>query len=266
MLIWRVVTALILIPFAVWTIFLAREDIFYFIFLGIMLLGANEWTTLSKFDSFFKKGLFFTILIALIFLAAKLPAKGLLWLGTIFWIIPLYLCITFKGQTPKVLTFSWVKAILGWIVLLCAFHSMILLRAFPHYSWQILWLFLLIWASDIGAYFAGRSFGKRPLAQHVSPKKTLEGVLGGLLAAFLVALYAYYKMFPHWEWFAIAFITVLLGILGDLFESLMKRIANVKDSGKLLPGHGGVLDRLDSLIAALPFYTLSMSMMMGLYS
>ena len=118
---------------------------------------------------------------------------------------------------------------------------------------------LLAWAADVGAYFAGRSFGRRKLAPRVSPNKTWEGVLGGLVAAAAVALLGQ-------AWFgytAAAFLPLcvavaLASIVGDLTESLFKRQAGLKDSGQLLPGHGGVLDRIDSLTSAVPVFTLGM--------
>jgi phosphatidate cytidylyltransferase len=118
---------------------------------------------------------------------------------------------------------------------------------------------LLAWAADVGAYFAGRSFGRRKLAPRVSPNKTWEGVLGGLIAAAAVAVVG-----QAWFGFnATAFLPLcvavaLASIVGDLAESLFKRQAGLKDSGHLLPGHGGVLDRIDSLTAAVPVFTLGL--------
>ncbi|MBV6645981.1 MAG: phosphatidate cytidylyltransferase [Cyclobacteriaceae bacterium] len=116
-------------------------------------------------------------------------------------------------------------------------------------------LLLIIWASDTGAYFAGTMFGKTKLFERISPKKSWEGSLGGLLLAIVFALILakYFDILPLWEWISIAVIVVIVGTYGDLVESLFKRTMKIKDSGKTIPGHGGFLDRFDSLILSIPF-------------
>ena len=125
----------------------------------------------------------------------------------------------------------------------------------------VMFLLLLVWAADVGAYFAGRAFGRHALAPLVSPKKTWEGAAGGVVLAALVAAGGV-------EWFhrpagpfiALAMVTVVASIVGDLTESLFKRNAGLKESGKLLPGHGGVLDRIDSVTAAAPVFALGLGL------
>jgi phosphatidate cytidylyltransferase len=129
--------------------------------------------------------------------------------------------------------------------------------------WLMLFLLVLIWTADSGAYFAGRRFGRRKLAVHVSPGKSIEGVLGALLLGGLFALACGHALGYAGAALA-AFVllgiaTVLVSVLGDLFESLIKRYRAVKDSGGLLPGHGGVLDRVDSLTAAAPFFAVGLA-------
>ena len=115
----------------------------------------------------------------------------------------------------------------------------------------------IIWSSDTFAYLSGKNFGKHKLFPSVSPKKTIEGFIGGLLGAVLVAVcFSLYSVKSIWEWIGIALILVVFGTFGDLIESKFKRIAGVKDSGTILPGHGGFLDRLDSLIFTAPFVGL----------
>jgi phosphatidate cytidylyltransferase len=119
----------------------------------------------------------------------------------------------------------------------------------------VVFLMLLTWAGDIGAYYVGRGLGRHPLAPAVSPKKTVEGAVGGLLAAAVTAAVAGRWLLPGAAWAAVAGLGLLLaavGMLGDLAESALKRAAGVKDSGAIIPGHGGVLDRLDSLMFAGP--------------
>lgn len=118
----------------------------------------------------------------------------------------------------------------------------------------VLGIFILMWTSDTGAYVFGVMFGKHRLFERISPKKSWEGFFGGLFAAFLGAflLTKYYGVFVAEEWYVISVLMVVFGTLGDLVESLFKRSINLKDSGKVLPGHGGMLDRFDSVLIAIP--------------
>jgi phosphatidate cytidylyltransferase len=124
----------------------------------------------------------------------------------------------------------------------------------------LLYMLILVWATDIGAYFAGRRYGRVKLAPEVSPNKTWEGVLGGTLAGLVCAvLGAYWFHYPVIAFAALGLAVVLASMVGDLTESMFKRFAGLKDSGSLLPGHGGVLDRIDSITSAVPIYVLGLS-------
>lgn len=126
-----------------------------------------------------------------------------------------------------------------------------------HYApWTIMGFFFIIWASDTGAYFAGRSFGKHKLAERLSPKKTVEGFIGGIIASALVAfiLSHYNSTLGINAWIVCGILLAVAGTAGDLFESMLKRQLGVKDSGTILPGHGGILDRFDSTYFAAPVY------------
>jgi phosphatidate cytidylyltransferase len=125
-----------------------------------------------------------------------------------------------------------------------------------YYNYEIvIGCLFLLWASDIGAYFAGTRYGKRKLFERVSPKKSWEGFMGGALFAALVSagLSHYFKTYEPWQWYCIATIMVVCGTLGDLVESLFKRSISIKDSGNSIPGHGGFLDRFDGLLLSMPF-------------
>ena len=129
--------------------------------------------------------------------------------------------------------------------------------------WWLMYLFLLVWGADSGAYFVGRKLGKNKLAPAVSPNKSLEGLYGGVLTAMLIVvavevIYLDLSLIQHVLFLALSVITVFSSVLGDLFESMIKRRAGIKDSGRILPGHGGVLDRIDSLLAAAPIFAAGM--------
>lgn len=118
----------------------------------------------------------------------------------------------------------------------------------------------MVWAADSGAYFSGRLFGKHKLAPQISPNKTVEGLLGGILTGLAVAagfgLLNGVTMAQFPSLLLVSFVAILASVIGDLFESLLKRHAGIKDSGSMIPGHGGVLDRIDSTLAALPVFAL----------
>jgi phosphatidate cytidylyltransferase len=124
------------------------------------------------------------------------------------------------------------------------------------YSYHVIMgTMLILWACDTGAYFSGKAFGRRKLFQRISPKKTWEGSIGGgILAVTVGILFSYiFTDLPMWKWICISVIIVIAGTYGDLVESLFKRSINIKDSGKSIPGHGGFLDRFDSLLLSAPF-------------
>ncbi|MGN6646141.1 MAG: phosphatidate cytidylyltransferase [Cytophaga sp.] len=133
----------------------------------------------------------------------------------------------------------------------------------PVYAFELIFaLLFLIWANDVGAYFVGKSLGRHKLFERISPKKTWEGSLGGLGTAMIFAylLYCYFGIFSIPAWMGLCVIVVISGSLGDLVESMIKRTLQVKDSGTLLPGHGGFLDRFDALIFAIPFVYLYLTL------
>lgn len=154
---------------------------------------------------------------------------------------------------------------MGWLTLVPAGLAFVFLRAQVHGEWLLLFTVALVAAADIGAYFAGTNFGRRKLAPQVSPGKSWEGFAGGLVASLLLVLIVWAlvwrERFELPELLAVVAVTVLGSVCGDLLESMLKRQRGVKDSSNLLPGHGGVLDRLDSLSAAVPIFALGLLLM-----
>ena len=148
--------------------------------------------------------------------------------------------------------------LIGLLILLPAWQGLILLKQWPQANALIIAVMVLVWGADIGAYFSGKTFGKRKLAPKVSPGKSWEGLYGGLAASLLITLLV--GLQQGWSAgglllaLAGAAVVVLISVVGDLTESMFKRQSGIKDSSNLLPGHGGVLDRIDSLTAAIPLF------------
>jgi phosphatidate cytidylyltransferase len=149
---------------------------------------------------------------------------------------------------------------IGLLILLPAWQGLILIKQWPLGNWLILAVMVLVWGADIGAYFSGKAFGKRKLAPKVSPGKSWEGVYGGLAASLLIT--AIVGVTRGWSGSQFVFgllgaaVVVFISVVGDLTESMFKRQSGIKDSSNLLPGHGGVLDRIDSLTAAIPVFAV----------
>lgn len=179
----------------------------------------------------------------------------LLWWGAVFVAVFSIYCIKnypeYDAWYNKGLTIVGVVLITAAIT---AIFSVWLISA-----WWLMYLFLLVWAADSGAYFVGRKFGKKPMVPNVSPKKTIEGLCGGLVTSATIvvivqSIYLNLNLLQHVAFLTLSLLTVLGSVLGDLIESMLKRRAGVKDSGRLLPGHGGILDRIDSLLTAAPVF------------
>ena len=263
----RVLTALFLLPLVLAAIF-ALPSAWFLILLAIILLGGSwEYRRLAGFPH---AGGYLLVLLQAVILAALFSYRDswdshiLLYLSAacIAWLLmfirlPLYHPDAKPDGSYRLISFG--TAILsittGWFALSW-------IRMQSEGPWLILLLLLIVWAADTGAYFAGKRFGENKLAPHISPGKTKEGLLGGLIAAPLVALAAA-SMMPlanvdPGKVFMLSMVTALVSVGGDLMVSLHKRTSGIKDSSNLLPGHGGVLDRIDSLLAAAPFFALGL--------
>ncbi len=262
MLKWRLLTALCLIPLVIWGILRLGTIPFALLSAAILMIGAHEWTALCPFPKRIHQGIFMALFGAIAFGLFLAQSTLILWISVIFWVLAGMGLIRFKGRPPAWLNRPLMKALIGLLVLSSAFYGLNALREQHNGAkWLILCL-ILIWSTDTFAYFTGRLIGKHPLAPLVSPKKTIEGFWGGFIGTLLLALGFYFTdMWPNGglgigSILILSIGTIVLAVIGDLFESVMKRLAGVKDSGKLLPGHGGILDRLDSLFAVVPFFAL----------
>ncbi|RBW47409.1 phosphatidate cytidylyltransferase [Psychromonas sp. B3M02] len=273
----RILTALILAPLAIAAIFFLPLQFFILFASVVFLLATKEWAGfVSKTPSSKLLYLFALILGVTLFL---MPVEHI-WLGqtlnsfissglvvaAVWWCLALLMVIGYPGSASSWKESPMIKGGFGLLTLLPFFWGLVVLRSvnmnadFYFGSQLVMYVFLLVWAADSGAYFAGRQFGKHKLAPNVSPGKTIEGLLGGLFCAVIVAYFAsqYFAIAESklLVFFIASIVTTLVSALGDLTESIFKREAGLKDSGNLLPGHGGILDRIDSLTAAIPVFAL----------
>jgi phosphatidate cytidylyltransferase len=256
----RVITALVIAPIVLALIFFAPDWLFALTMLAMALVGAWEWSALAGRPGFQARlwlAVFFAVLVAGgVTLQRNVPQVSWLTLycvlALVWWGFSLVWLAVWRAEFPR-----YIKVLCGVLTLLPSLAAVVAIRAVS--PWYLLMLLLLTVSADIGAYFAGRAFGKHKLAPLVSPGKTWEGVVGGMALAAVVALIEdHWLAVPAGIYIVLALVVVALSIVGDLSESLFKRQAGVKDSGSLFPGHGGVLDRVDSLTAAAPLYWLAM--------
>jgi phosphatidate cytidylyltransferase len=266
----RVLTAAVLIPLTLAGLFLLGPRGWAIVTLLVVVLAAIEWADLAGYPQpmwlLFAAG---TLLIGLLLLftngggfladggwpdAVPLAVCGA---ATAFWLLvaPAWLAAGWRVESRIAL------ALLGWLILIATWIAVVQLQA--RSPWLLLALMAVVWIADTAAYFVGRALGKHKLAPSISPGKTWEGVYGGLIATAAYALVLLYfapqsgytrtlSAVAVAGWVVVILGLTALSVVGDLFESFLKRQRGVKDSGKLLPGHGGVLDRIDALLAAMP--------------
>lgn len=273
MLIQRILTAIVLIPLVIIALFFAPLSIFSYLIIAVCALATWEWSHFLGMVEKTQKAIFMVLIISLLTLLYLIPndlsLKGKLFtyiicLSIVWWLIALLLVISYPQSAKYWSKSILIKLLFALFTLIPFYISMLELRSINYdidrYTGAVwlLYVFVLVWATDTGAYFAGRAIGKHKLAVKVSPGKTIEGFIGGVSLAILVCLLVYLT-----GYFAISFINflissllaILVSVLGDLTESMFKREAGIKDSGNLIPGHGGILDRIDSLTAAVPVFT-----------
>ena len=255
----RILTALILAPVVIGGVFFLPLTGFGVFIAAIVLLGAWEWANLSGYESTLVRLAYTALVGAGCVLSLWLPPFLVLALAALWWVLALALVKQYP-MSAKVLQNRKGKLLMGLFTLVPAWFGLYELKQMPHANWVIVTLLVMVWAADIGAYFAGKRFGKVKLIERVSPKKTLEGLVGGVLCSMLIssliALLNSVSLFHGISLLILTILTVLVSVLGDLWESVLKRERGLKDSGSLLPGHGGILDRIDSLTAAIPIFTL----------
>lgn len=269
----RIITAIILIVITLSILFFIPPAGFAIVTGMIALWGIWEWTYLMGLKRFTSRlfYLLITFVLTLQFVLISLSAYSQLFLlvvSFIWWLVATLLVILYpKGS------FIWGKSILvrgfmGLLVFIPCWFAINYIRNQKDGELALLFLFVLIWGADTAAYFVGKKWGKTQLAPMVSPGKTIQGFIGALLFSIIFALsilWLNHIPIHYWLWdIALVLITVSFSVIGDLFESMLKRQAGLKDSSQLLPGHGGLLDRIDSLTAAAPIFALGATLL-GIY-
>lgn len=267
----RVLAALVMAPAAIAAILLLPTPWLAALSALVFLCGLWEWFKLAEVED--------TLARTVLLVANLLLMVALVWgsqtrqggtlvlfqiavmIGVGWWLLALLWLRSYQFASDHDTHARAFKLAAGTLAVVPAWCALALLHAsVPNGHRWLLTALMVVWAADSGAYFAGRAFGKHKLAPRISPNKTVEGLIGGMLAAQLVALPlawwagATEEQLP-WVALVIA-VTTLASVVGDLFESLLKRHVGAKDSGNVIPGHGGVLDRIDAVLAALPVFAL----------
>lgn len=265
----RFLTTLVLIPIVLLAVGFLPMPWFSVLVGMVIAWAAWEWAVLAGIISHYGRGLYVLLIAAALWAAYYLSVFWILVASLVvwIWIVAAILCYAF-GFAPLGFQYSIIKIVSGFFTLIPCWLAITALREDIGGPRWLLFGFVVVWTVDTGAYIAGRWWGKHTLITRVSPKKTWEGLWGGIISALLMAAVVgliFRLPFDRIFLFCLlTLITVVFAIVGDLFESMLKRQAGVKDSGQFLPGHGGILDRIDSVVAALPVFVLC-SLLMTYY-
>lgn len=268
----RVITALVLAAIFLAALFGLPSGYFSFFIGAVLLIGAWEWANLSGFPTVWQRlGYSFLLLVLLVVASLYLGFEGeasphlnnmairdLLIVGCGWWALALLLVQGYPGSSVL-----WghkaLRLVMGVMVLIPTWVALVYVRQQSNGAWLVLLLMLIVAVADSGGYFAGRRFGKHKLAPAVSPGKTWEGFAGGFLANCLLAFILSQALNVSLLLMLVLIVpTSLISVLGDLLESMVKRHAGAKDSGSILPGHGGILDRVDGITAGAPVFALAL--------
>ncbi|BAS67063.1 phosphatidate cytidylyltransferase [Bathymodiolus septemdierum thioautotrophic gill symbiont] len=250
----RILTAIVLASVMIFFVFKTPVDWFFGYLVVIVLLSLFELLRLANVSTLNKILSIAGVIMFSTNMAFGLPtghpfAVIMLPIACIWWLLNIYKVISYPNNKPT----NFLLPINAVLLLTPIFGLWWL-----HFNDQkplLLLLFLIVWGADSFAYFSGKTFGKHKLAPSLSGGKTIEGVIGGLIGVLLITgAWMSITSYPDWKILVLALVTGIFSVAGDLYESIYKREANVKDSGSLLPGHGGVLDRIDGLLAATPIF------------
>lgn len=274
----RIITALILAPIALGAILFLPLFEFAIAFSIIIGLGAWEWANMACIEKRAIKVLYTAVIVGICLFLLHHISVSQIWfqgelhpifqiilgLSVVWWLVSLFNVILYPKFSSRWRNNSFLRCIFGMLTLIPTWVGLLALRTSlfdidPLYGASLIFYVLgIVWAADSGAFFIGVKFGRHKLRPNVSPGKTLEGLFGGIAASFAIIGFAalHYQVDANriWMHLAVGCLTVAVSALGDLNESMFKRCAGMKDSGSLLPGHGGIMDRIDSLTAAFPVF------------
>lgn len=267
----RVLTALAMAPFAIGAILFLPTPWLVALAAVLFLIGLWEWFKLAEVDDTLARAVLLVanlgLMVALVW-ASRTTSGGTLVLlqiavvvGVVWWLLACLWLKHYAFASDHDTHARAIKLAAATLAVLPAWCALALLHASePNGHRWLLVALSIVWAGDTGAYFVGRSMGRHKLAPRISPNKTTEGLIGGMFCALVAAVaFSLYAGATREQLLPIALValaTFLFSVVGDLFESLLKRHVGVKDSGDLLPGHGGILDRIDAVLAALPVFAL----------
>ena len=277
----RIITALLLVPVALYGVFMLPLWGFALFIQCILMLGAWEWSPLMGVRRKSARIAYTLFVGAIIGVLSWLAPYEHLWqggelskliyytilAGGVWWVIALAMIVNYPSSRRMWSRTRAIVGVFGLLIFIPTWAALVTVRSIDidetrfFGGWVVLFILLLVWAADVGAYFAGVRYGRNKMMPAVSPGKTMEGLCGGVTLAFVVMM-----VVAHWTkvpadqftgYYLTGLFTVVASVFGDLNESMFKRSAGVKDSGSILPGHGGILDRIDSLTAAVPIFTLA---------
>ncbi|MEM7194409.1 MAG: phosphatidate cytidylyltransferase [Pseudomonadota bacterium] len=257
----RVITGLILAPICIYLVLAVPTSVFGSLFFCVLGIGLYEWRKLAGETNAVFWSLLSVLLIVFVLLMTRFdqsPAIVVAFLGTLFWLIQCFLMARSGLGNQKNPMQSMIEAV---IVIGACWVAAVAVHRLDNGPLLTVIMFSVVWSADTFAYFVGKRFGRRKLAPEISPGKTIEGVLGGVFGALVISGSLAYFLLDFrgpalYLWMTATVFSALVSVAGDLYESCLKRHAGQKDSGNILPGHGGVLDRIDGLLAATPVFAL----------
>ncbi len=257
----RVVTALVVMPLLLAAILFAPSYVVVVLATLAFLGGAWEWSKFLGLTRYPQRSVYVIATAAIMLLTAwsieqGLDQESIYSIALIWWCVAAVWITRFRMPIakPLIVLGGFLTLVPPWIALLALIHNE------PQGAYWLLFVLALVWSADIGAFFVGRTFGRVKLAPMVSPGKTWEGVLGGLgFAALTGVAGAHWSGFAYSAFVPLCIAVAAISVVGDLTVSMFKRASGLKDSGRLFPGHGGILDRIDSINAAAPIFVLGVS-------
>lgn len=263
----RIITAAILIPITLLLVIYLPPQPFALVTLAVTLLAGWEWSALMQLQRTSQRVAYLALMLVCCYAVLFIPVIYLLSLAFVWWVLAMLLVMSYP-QGADYWRHPAIRGAIGLVVLIPCWGAVNFIRSLPEGLFILFYLFGLIWGADIAAYFAGKKWGRSKLAPSVSPGKSWQGfyaaLLYGVVFAVLFSWYADVSMHVLPWTIVLSLFTVCFSVAGDLTESMVKRMVGVKDSGTILPGHGGLLDRIDSLTAAAPTFALG-ALLIGAY-